>query len=132
MKNGVVAILLVVAILAGAGAGYLVGSASPSTTTTIPSRPYGRVILVASCSTVGNTGAITAANVGVMPVIMTEIFVIEPGGAHTDIIFPHGVTVNPGTNATLSQGIEYAGNNVTIGALSSYGDLFVTTCPHAR
>jgi hypothetical protein len=130
MRNGAVAALLVVAILAGAGAGYLVGVTSQATnhTATLPNVLYPQIVLAASCSPVGNTGVIIATNAGAIQVNITEVTVSDSSGIHVGATFQHGIIVNSGRYVTLSQGIEYSGSNVTVGALSNYGGLFTTSC----
>jgi len=130
MRNRTVAALLIVAIMMGAGVGYLAGVTSQSSnhTTTLPNVLYQRIVLAASCSPVGNTGAIIAINTGDLPVNLTEVTISDSSGIHVGATFQHGLLVNTGNYATLSQGIAYSGSNVTIGTLTKYGGLFTTSC----
>ncbi len=60
MSNGVVAVLLVVALLAGAGVGYIFGTANPRTVTSFTTlqSPYSECGDTASCSTTNPTGIV--------------------------------------------------------------------------
>ena len=119
-------------VLASGAVGYFVGVTSPATNqTTIPSPPLHaneQIILAASCSPVGNTGAIIATNTGAMPVNLTDVTIRDSSGLHIAATFRDGIVVNSGNYATLSQGVAYSGSNVTIGALSMYGSLFTVSC----
>jgi len=130
MRNRTVAALLIVAIIMGAGVGYLAGATSQSSdhTTTLPNVLYQRIILAASCSPVGDTGAIIAINTGDLPVNLTEVTIGDSSGIHIGATFQHGLLVNTGDYATLSQGIAYSGSNVTIDAVLFYGTVFSTSC----
>jgi len=122
---------MVLLVLASGVVGYLVGAANPraaNTTTSPPPTQLPQVLLAASCSPVGNTGAIIAANTGTIPVNLTEVTISDSSGIHVASTFQHGTVVNSGNYATLSQGIAYSGSNVTIGAVSEYGTLFTTSC----
>jgi len=133
VRKGSVTVLLVLTILASGTAGYLVGASSshPTTLTTVlPSSPYERVILTASCSPVSYTGAIRATNVGAAPVNLTELVLTEFGGGHVVTYFPHGIVIVSGNETTLTQGYYYMGGNVTIGVISVLGNLFTTSCSH--
>jgi ribosomal protein L27 len=59
---------------------------------------------------------------------LTEVTIRDSSGIRIGATFQHGTLINPGNYATLSQGIAYSGSNVTIGALSEYGNLFTTSC----
>jgi hypothetical protein len=130
MKNRTIVALLIVAIIIGAGVGYLVGVTSQSSDhpTTLPNVLYMRMIVAASCSHAGNTGAIIAINTGDVAVNLTEVTISDSSGIHVGATFQHAIIVNSGRYLTLSQGIEYSGSNVTIGALSTYGNLYTTSC----
>lgn len=131
MRKEVITLLMVTLVLASGVVGYLVGAtghATNQTTIPPPTRPHEDILLAASCSPAGNTGAIIATNAGAIPVNITEVTVSDSTGYHIGATFQHGVLINSGAYATLSQGIAYSGSNVTIGALSAYGSLFTTLC----
>jgi hypothetical protein len=128
MKNGNVVILVILSILVGGTAVYYVESLNTQTTPPPPSRPQERFILAASCSPAGSTGTIIATNIGVIPVNLTEMFVRYTNGSQITSTFPHGRVIQPSASSTLSQGIAYLGSNVTISAVSEFGNIFTTTC----
>ena len=63
-----------------------------------------------------------------MPVNVTEVTISDSSGIHVAAAFQHGIVVNSGNHAILSQGIAYSGSNVTIEAVSEYGTVFTTSC----
>jgi len=132
MKNGVVVVLIVLSILVGGAAVYFVESLNTQTTSLPPSPPTSRpqelFILSASCSPAGSTGTIIATNTGVISVNLTEMFVRYANGSQTTSTFPHGRVIQPSASSTLSLGIPYTGNNVTVYAMSEFGNLFAMTC----
>ena len=117
-------------VLVSGVVGYLLGVTSQSSDhpTTLPNVLYMRMIVAASCSPAGNTGAIIAINTGDVAVNLTKVTISDSSGIHVEASFQHGILVNTGNYATLSQGIAYSGSNVTIGALSTYGNLYTTSC----
>ena len=132
MKNGVVIVLVILSILVGGAVAYFVESLNTQTMSPPPSPPPSRpqelFILAASCSPAGSTGTIIATNTGVIPVNLTEMFVRYTNGSQIASTFPHGRVIQPSASSTLSLGIPYTGNNVTISAMSEFGNLFATTC----
>ena len=130
MRKETITLLVVLLVLASGMTGYLAGvtSQSGNHTTTLPNVLYQRIILAASCSPVGNTGAIIAINTGDIPVNLTEVTISDSSGIHIGAAFQHGIIINTGNYATLSQGIAYSGSNVTIGTLTKYGGFFTTLC----
>jgi hypothetical protein len=131
MRKEAIILLVVLLVLASGVVGYLVGAASQSaanTTTSPPPMQLPRVLLAASCSPAGTTGAIIAANTGTIPVNLTEVTISDSSGIHIAATFQHGIVVNSGNYTTLSQGIAYSGSNATIGAVSEYGTVFTTSC----
>jgi hypothetical protein len=132
MRNRTATVLIVFLILASGAVGYSVGVSVNQTAIpppSPPSHPREQMILAASCSPVGNTGAIIAVNTGAIPVNLTEVTISNSSGIHIEATFQYGILVNSGNYATLSQGIGYSGSNATIMAVSMYGTVFATKCP---
>ena len=98
-------LLVVLLVLASGAVGYFAGVTSQSSnhTTTLPDVLYQRIILAASCSSVGNTGAIIAINTGDLPVNLTEVTISDSSGIHIGATFQHGLLVNTGDYAAPSR-----------------------------
>ena len=130
MRKEAITLLVVLLVLASGTVGFLLGddfSHTVSATTPPYIHPSEQAILAASCAPPGWTGAIIATNVGKIPVNITEITLTDLGGNNVRPI-PNGIVIEPDTYSTLSQGLAYNGNNVTIGAVSEYGNVFSTSC----
>jgi P pilus assembly chaperone PapD len=131
MRNRVVAATLLVIILAS---GVLFAAwfySQPGRMITLPTtRPHEGTLLTAACAPVGNTGEIVASNTGAIAVNLTSLIITNSTGqVLVDSGLGNGVVIEPGSNATISNGYRYSGHNVLIRVISEIGNEFTTTCP---
>lgn len=84
MRNGVIASLLVVALLAGAGAGYLVGEANLRTTTTVST-----ITVVSTSTTISYQAPCSTPVYPTTSSGMTDVYEVSPGSRGTICVDYH-------------------------------------------